>query len=498
MKGWILGVIATTSVVMITIITTLIFIIVTNSNSFYLPIEITGHVAKDGVGNEVFLDITGGVNIKNIHKPDTDMAVGGDTISVLYQDDETQVSVKSNNSDWQPNKDELEVASYFYSVLKANGFSDASAAGVLGNIQQESSMNAAAVQSNGPGRGLFQYEKGSKRYSNLQKYCEEKGLNDTDYKAQIQYFVEKELTSEDTWIKCLNNCHSTPATVNWCDNYISGFTHPGMTIENFKALSSVEQATVIFQNHFERPGKPAYENRLKYAKGYYAVLEGMEGINVSLTATINFDKIVDIPEKYKNLCNVAYEITFSGTINGYPAITKGAYCLPKTTQGTGVHLAYIDTSGYWGEQTTGTGQLFPDGSGECLWPVGDKSGTITSGFGLRSSPGGIGSTNHAGIDIGVPVGTAIVASNPGTVIKVDAVGASARGIYVKIDHGNGIATLYQHLSEVEVSEGQTVQRGEEIAKSGNTGRSTGPHLHFEVHINGTPVDPLSYLSVNDR
>lgn len=121
-----------------------------------------------------------------------------------------------------------------------------------------------------------------------------------------------------------------------------------------------------------------------------------------------------------------------------------------------------------------------------------SGGTISSGFGHRGSPGGRGSTNHQGIDYATPIGTSIYASSGGT---VSAAGWSGGyGYMVLITHPDGSKTRYAHLSKCLVSVGQTVSQGEKIALSGNTGISTGPHLHFEIIINGNPVNPLNYLN----
>lgn len=127
-------------------------------------------------------------------------------------------------------------------------------------------------------------------------------------------------------------------------------------------------------------------------------------------------------------------------------------------------------------------------TGELANPV---TGQITSGFGYRNSPGGIGSTNHKGIDIAVPEGTDVAAADGGTITKVDYNGS--RGVYVEVTHGNGRKTRYQHLSGYYVQKGDVVKKGQTIAASGNTGHSTGPHLHFEVLEGGTPVNPMNYL-----
>jgi peptidoglycan DL-endopeptidase CwlO len=117
-----------------------------------------------------------------------------------------------------------------------------------------------------------------------------------------------------------------------------------------------------------------------------------------------------------------------------------------------------------------------------IWPV---SGPITSPFGPRW--GGF----HPGIDIGVPEGTPIHAAAAGTVIWCG--WESGYGNLVVIDHHNGIATAYAHQSRIEVSCGQNVDQGQEIGLTGCTGYCFGPHLHFEVRVNGTPVDPIGYL-----
>jgi len=121
-----------------------------------------------------------------------------------------------------------------------------------------------------------------------------------------------------------------------------------------------------------------------------------------------------------------------------------------------------------------------------------SGGYISSGFGPRKSPGGKGSTYHQGIDYAIPSGSTVVASSGGT---VSAAGWSGGyGYMVLITHPDGSKTRYAHLSKVLVSNGQTVSQGQKIALSGNTGISTGPHLHFEIILNGTPVNPLNYLN----
>lgn len=118
-----------------------------------------------------------------------------------------------------------------------------------------------------------------------------------------------------------------------------------------------------------------------------------------------------------------------------------------------------------------------------MFPV--TNWNVTSNFGYRWG------RLHAGTDVGVPIGTTVRASRAGQVITAGWLGGY--GNCVIIDHGDGVCTRYGHLSEVTVSVGQYVDQGQQVALSGNTGRSTGPHLHFEIRINGEAVDPLPYL-----
>lgn len=124
-----------------------------------------------------------------------------------------------------------------------------------------------------------------------------------------------------------------------------------------------------------------------------------------------------------------------------------------------------------------------------LWPT--ESTRITDNFGYRKHPITRKRTFHEGIDIGAPYGQPIKAAASG---KVTFAGSkSGYGYVVFLDHGGGISTVYGHASKLLVKQGQTVKKGDVIAKVGSTGVSTGPHLHFEVRLYNTPVDPIKYL-----
>ncbi|MBQ4517296.1 MAG: peptidoglycan DD-metalloendopeptidase family protein [Clostridia bacterium] len=134
--------------------------------------------------------------------------------------------------------------------------------------------------------------------------------------------------------------------------------------------------------------------------------------------------------------------------------------------------------------TKGTKELPSSGGGSFQMP---SNGKLTSRFGSRWG------RKHNGIDVSAAVGTNIYAADSGKVIYSQ-YNNGGFGYLIQIDHGNGIVTYYAHCNELLVPEGTVVAKGDVIATVGNTGRSTGPHLHFEVRVNGTPVDPGEYLN----
>lgn len=122
------------------------------------------------------------------------------------------------------------------------------------------------------------------------------------------------------------------------------------------------------------------------------------------------------------------------------------------------------------------------------WPV---RGQVNSGYGSRTSPWSAKSEFHSGLDIGAPVGTPVKSPAPGTVVFA---GVNAEyGQTLIIEHGNETKSLYGHLSRLNVAVNQHVQRGDVVALTGNTGRSSGPHLHYEVQVKGQSVNPTRYL-----
>jgi murein DD-endopeptidase MepM/ murein hydrolase activator NlpD len=123
-----------------------------------------------------------------------------------------------------------------------------------------------------------------------------------------------------------------------------------------------------------------------------------------------------------------------------------------------------------------------------LWPV---EGQVTASFGERIDPFNGEGAFHSGVDISAGIGSLVIAPADGTVTYADFLGGYGRA--VMIDHGHGISTRYGHLSSFAVAAGQYIHRGDTIGYVGSSGRSTGPHLHYEVRINDVPVNPYKYL-----
>lgn len=139
-------------------------------------------------------------------------------------------------------------------------------------------------------------------------------------------------------------------------------------------------------------------------------------------------------------------------------------------------------------RSAGAVGALPVGGGQLLWPA---NGPLTSGYGYRTHPIFGDGRMHTGIDIGAAYGAPVIAADSGVVAYVGVM--SGYGNVIVVDHGGGLATTYNHLSAFGVSSGQSVGRGMPIGNVGCTGYCTGPHLHFEVRINGSPVDPMPYL-----
>ena len=187
--------------------------------------------------------------------------------------------------------------------------------------------------------------------------------------------------------------------------------------------------------------------------------------------------VADIAAVYSNLENTLHlEISVEQKSNADSIYSLVRYGIAGGSEGwiPGADVPFIGADGF----------CSPIGSG---WER-----RVTSEFGNRVDPITGKRKGHGGMDLAVPTGTPIRAALGGTV-TVSKYNAGGYGYYVMIDHGNGLATLYGHCSKLLAKVGQTVEAGDIIALSGSTGRSTGPHLHFEVRVNGERTNPRAYL-----
>jgi murein DD-endopeptidase MepM/ murein hydrolase activator NlpD len=116
---------------------------------------------------------------------------------------------------------------------------------------------------------------------------------------------------------------------------------------------------------------------------------------------------------------------------------------------------------------------------------------VNSEYGKRSSPWGGAAEHHSGLDISTPTGTPVACPAPGKVLLAG--GGGDYGRHVVVQHANGVRSLYGHLSKVEVRAGQSVEKGQLLGLTGSTGRSTGPHLHYELRVAGKSVNPRKFL-----
>jgi murein DD-endopeptidase MepM/ murein hydrolase activator NlpD len=154
-----------------------------------------------------------------------------------------------------------------------------------------------------------------------------------------------------------------------------------------------------------------------------------------------------------------------------------------------VILSRADVSAPGRSRTVGATGMVASANTPSIWPV---AGSLRGGVGFRRNPfGGMSFEYHKGQDISAPSGTSVIATADGVVVTAGWQRGYGRVVYV--DHGNGISTRYGHLSRIDVAVGQVVKRGEQLGLVGSSGRSTAPHLHYEVRINGQPANPINYL-----
>ena len=196
---------------------------------------------------------------------------------------------------------------------------------------------------------------------------------------------------------------------------------------------------------------------------------------------ISAEEIYTVAVPIEDLAEIYQKI---GTVMGLAATDE-----QKANADSIYNLIRYGTAG--GAGLGGSDAPFIGADGFCS-PGGENwRSIITSEFGYRKDPFTGKTKGHGGMDLAVPTGTSVRAALPGTVTVSQY--SSSYGYYVMIDHGGGLATLYAHNSKLLVKVGQTVEAGDIVSLSGSTGRSTGPHLHFEVRVNGERTNPRSYL-----
>ena len=200
----------------------------------------------------------------------------------------------------------------------------------------------------------------------------------------------------------------------------------------------------------------------------------------------------DPPEETEETYSVAIPIEDLGTVWQNIAAMGAAPTAEQQSNADSIYNLIRYGAAGGGSGFAGSDVPFIGADGFCS-PIGENwRNVVTSEFGNRRDPFTGERRGHTGMDLAVPTGTSVRAALPGTV-TVSTYNRGGYGYYVMIDHGSGLSTLYGHNSQLLARVGQTVEAGDVIALSGSTGRSTGPHLHFEVRINGERTNPRSYL-----
>lgn len=201
------------------------------------------------------------------------------------------------------------------------------------------------------------------------------------------------------------------------------------------------------------------------------------------------NKIQELKQKYLNLKPVSIKsiILLLCLVSIFP-IGILAKVHPESNANTNIDSALSQQQVGQARPANSATQTAKLATTPSIWPT---TGSISSGFGWRNAPMEGASETHQGIDIASNIGVPVVATADGKVVKSG--WAAGYGNIVQIDHGNGIETIYGHNSQLVVTTDQSVKKGQLIAYVGSTGVSTGPHVHYEVRVNNSAVDPMKYL-----
>lgn len=261
-----------------------------------------------------------------------------------------------------------------------------------------------------------------------------------------------------------------------------------LKVEQVQAAASADLAAAAASRDAKAEVQDALEHRISEFKGEADQLAASEG---NLLALINArtsrsgDTPEDDPADPGDATTTTTEPPSTTTTTAAPSTTTTKLpgsTIPGQPTTTTTTRAPTTTTTKAPTPSTTTTTVKPKPGLHLSWPL---SGTLTSGFGMRWG------RMHKGIDIAVPTGTPVRAAAAGTAYVGEDPGGY--GHFLIIDHGNGVVTVYGHLNSVGVADASRVGSGAVVAYSGNTGHSTGPHLHFEVRIDGVAVDPMGYL-----
>ena len=255
-------------------------------------------------------------------------------------------------------------------------------------------------------------------------------------------------------------------------------------MEDGDTLDDIRVKAVFFALYFgaEIPSAQAHQEFVdcfvtsgEHTRTVTSVDEDGNEVEIEETYTVALP-ISDLQQVWQNIQQLTgTEITPAQQSNADSVYNIVKYGVSTGTEGwiPGADVPYIGADGF----------CSPIGAG---W-----ESRVTSEFGYRSDPFTGETRGHTGMDLAIPTGTPIRAALPGTVTAAQY--HSSYGYYVMVNHGNGLSTLYAHNSQLLVRVGQTVEAGDIVSLSGSTGRSTGPHLHFEVRVNGQRTNPRYYL-----
>lgn len=382
-----------------------------------IPITISGIVDK----SNATLNINGdGIEFKNIKGK--------------YENGVITAEKKLSKEEQQQLNNDL--AAKIWNYFRSSGYSEAATAGILGNLGHESAGLHSDIVEGGSGEGIGLAQWSFGRKAKLKSYAKERGKDWTDVNIQLAFLKNEIEKTETTWL-----------------SYIKGKGG----LKAWKNSTDIDVATERFCYGFERPGVVAMDNRKRYAHKYYNQFKGKLSYgNIKLRGTIE-----------KN------DITFSGTAGSEEITAEGTFKDNK-----------IDASGYIGDTE---GCETGDGACGISYPLKNYNSVSVSSVGcvyrnLANSPG-----YHCGDDYATSVGTKIYAVFDAKVISVQYSATVGYGNMIqleqtgKTDNGTKLYAIYGHLSEIKVKKGQKVSSGQVIGKTGDTGNSTGPHLHLEIN-----------------